>query len=126
MNSVQKRSFFTKTTHQERGHSSKLLKMEDSFGFIPVFTTRFHLHYILTHTTKLQNSGFRNQDYKKNQEMSTMPVVYNTMYCLQLFCANLVIQNGNKNTSAACLKKFTISANWGFFFHTSQMQDCNF
>lgn len=54
MNSTQKRSFFTKTTHQERGHSSKLLKMEDSFGFIPVFMTRFQLHCILTHTTKLK------------------------------------------------------------------------
>lgn len=44
-----------------------------------------------------------------------MSVLYNTMYCLQLFCLNLVIQNGNKNTGAACLKKFTISTNWGFF-----------
>lgn len=55
-----------------------------------------------------------------------MSVLYNTMYCLQLFCLNLVIQNGNKNTGAACLKKFTISTNWGFFPHPSQMQNCNF
>lgn len=117
MNSAQKRSFFTKTIHGERGHSSKLLKMEDSFGFIPVFTTKFQLHCILTHTTKLQNSGFINQDYKKNQEKSMMPVLYNTMYCLQLFCLNLVIQNGNKNTGAACLKN-SLFLLIGAFFST--------
>lgn len=31
------------------------------------------------------------------------------MWCLQLSCLNLIIQNGNKNTAAACLKRITIS-----------------
>lgn len=79
--------------------------MEDSFGFIPVFTTRFQIHYISTYTTELQTSGFRNQDYKResgnvHDACSIKQNVLFTMLCLNLF-----IQNSNKNTSAACLKK---------------------